>query len=600
MGDKWQNVSAGPRQVKDLQKALSALLSEGRTHTELYGVIGGKESSSAVMHMMGPVRAEVTALDVAIREKYGSQVTRDNVRAIIGDYQAAMPEARKSRPTEDNRRTPEDDAELLATRAASEAERQARQDAHAAVLAQVMAKAPHGTKALILAELHEDASDSMTDYWGTKTLRTVAIGFRSSSREDFRALRAAAAQFPETAHMASEETLKAWQEAKGRRASGELEHRDNYSMGAGNYLSDHGGAHSGTGWIIKSRTLPAQYLDLTEDGIPDAPAVPDTPAARPVGTSAGRSIGGDVLGILSRATADGNALRITERLSRADYLAVNEVLTAAGGKWNRKARAHLFPGDAAAVLAQLIDGGTYRTAADDGWFPTPPAIVARVLDAAGLEPGMDVLEPSAGEGAIAGPAAARGCAVDCIEYSEDRAAVIDQAGYARRVKVGDFLAIDPEPVYDRVLMNPPFAKYADVHHVWHALKFLRPGGRLVAIMAAGTEYRMDNLTAAFRHSLPEFAGTLTALPEQAFRESGTDVRTVIVTMTAPAIAPWVRLVADGSAYRVERHGCTLGRIRATEGKDPAGSAARIYWAITPAGDMTPHASQDEAAAHLIK
>ena len=70
-----------------------------------------------------------------------------------------------------------------------------------------------------------------------------------------------------------------------------------------------------------------------------------------------------------------------------------------------------------------------------------------MLDAAELEPGMDVLEPSAGEGAIAGPAAGRGCAVDCVELSEERAGVIEAAGYARRVKVADFLTLDPEPVY---------------------------------------------------------------------------------------------------------------------------------------------------------
>ena len=198
-------------------------------------------------------------------------------------------------------------------------------------------------------------------------MRTVAIGFRQSSREDFRALRAAAAQFPETAHMASEEALMAWQQAHSWRRDGGLEHRDNYSMGAGNYLSDHGGAHGGSGWVVRSRTLPAQYLDLTEDVIPDAPA-PAAQDARPVGTSAGRSISGDVLDILSHAEADGNALRINDRLSRADYLAVNEVLAAAGGKWNRKARAHLFPSDAAGILAGLLEGGTYRTAADDGWF----------------------------------------------------------------------------------------------------------------------------------------------------------------------------------------------------------------------------------------
>jgi len=276
------------------------------------------------------------------------------------------------------------------------------------------------------------------------------------------------------------------------------------------------------------------------------------------------------------------------------------VLTAAGGKWNRKARAHLFPSDAAPVLAGLLEGGTYRTAADDGWFPTPAAVVARVLDAAKLEPGMTVLEPSAGEGAIAGPAAGRGCTVDCVELDGQRAAVIEAGGYAQRVKVGDFLAIDPEPVYDRVLMNPPFASKADIHHVTHALRFLRPGGLLVAIMAAGVQSRDDRLTASFRDTVSEAGGTITALPDDAFRESGTGVRTVLVTIPAPAGRPAVRLVVDGQALRAECDGRTLGRIRCTVGKLTTGEGRFIFWASTPAGAMTPHASQDEAAQHLAR
>ncbi len=176
--------------------------------------------------------------------------------------------------------------------------------------------------------------------------------------------------------------------------------------------------------------------------------------------------------------------------------------------------------------------------------------------------------------------------MDCVELSEQRAAVIESAGYARRVKVADFLAIDPEPVYDRVLMNPPFAAKADIHHVTHALKFLRPGGLLVAIMGAGTEFRQDGLTASFRDSVGEAGGTVTALPEQAFRESGTDAHTVLVTIPAPAAVSTARLVVDGKALRLERDGRTLGRIRATAGKLATGEGRFIFWASTPAGAMT--------------
>lgn len=85
-------------------------------------------------------------------------------------------------------------------------------------------------------------------------------------------------------------------------------------------------------------------------------------------------------------------------------------------------------------------------------------------------------------------------------------------------------------------MNPPFDRGRDVDHVTHALKFLKPGGRLVSIMAAGVEYRTDRKTSDFRATVERFKGSIRDLPFGSFAESGTNVNTVIVTMTNPAQA----------------------------------------------------------------
>ena len=55
----------------------------------------------------------------------------------------------------------------------------------------------------------------------------------------------------------------------------------------------------------------------------------------------------------------------------------------------------------------------------------------------------------------------------------------------------DFLETTPEPVYDRVIMNPPFTRGADAKHVLHALGFVKPGGLLVSVMSNGASYRGD-------------------------------------------------------------------------------------------------------------
>ena len=41
-----------------------------------------------------------------------------------------------------------------------------------------------------------------------------------------------------------------------------------------------------------------------------------------------------------------------------------------------------------------------------------------------------------------------------------------------------------EPVYDTIVMNPPFEKFQDIDHVRHAFDLLKPGGRVVAISAS--------------------------------------------------------------------------------------------------------------------
>lgn len=187
------------------------------------------------------------------------------------------------------------------------------------------------------------------------------------------------------------------------------------------------------------------------------------------------------------------------------------------------------------------------------YFPTPAPLVAQLIACADLRPGLDVLEPSAGAGAIAGPVAQLGCNVDCIELCGDLAEVLDQGGYRgcfRQVIRADFMEYEPSSnpagatFYDRVIMNPPFADRADVRHVLHADKFVRFGGLLVAVMSAGVSFREDKLTAAFRDLVADRGGEIVPLPDDAFKQSGTSVRTVLVTLPSPSATPATETARD--------------------------------------------------------
>lgn len=60
---------------------------------------------------------------------------------------------------------------------------------------------PEWAQSLIVAEFDEDQSDAMTDYFNTRTTRTVALAWSRHDRDIFSELRKAAALLPETAHL---------------------------------------------------------------------------------------------------------------------------------------------------------------------------------------------------------------------------------------------------------------------------------------------------------------------------------------------------------------------------------------------------------------
>lgn len=237
-----------------------------------------------------------------------------------------------------------------------------------------------------------------------------------------------------------------------------------------------------------------------------------------------------VLTVLSLATVSGNAVTLTGQLDRKLYERTNKVLEAAGGKWNRKAKAHIFDGDAADRMDQIILTGSVDIPKDEfEFFPTPDAVASRMFALADLKAGMRVLEPSAGRGNLI--ACIRGmCAVDCVEKMPANAAYLRGMEWLSAVQESDFLTIDPVPIYDRVLMNPPFGRQSDIHHVCHALKFLKPGGVLVSVMSAGISFRQNKLTREFLDLVSMRGGMIEDLPEGAFKSSGTMVNTVIVVI----------------------------------------------------------------------
>lgn len=229
----------------------------------------------------------------------------------------------------------------------------------------------------------------------------------------------------------------------------------------------------------------------------------------------------DVIEILKGAEVNGNKIRITQKLDRAMYQKVNRTLTGIGGRWSTKEKAHVFEKDVSEIICQIAETGEYKDIKSDfQFFPTPPELAQKVVKMAGIQPGENCLEPSAGRGGIA--RFMPGC--DCIELNPDNALWLKEHGF--NVIHDDFLTFRPEKNYDVIVMNPPFNKGQAAAHITKAVEIAKRC--VIAIADSGVSFRTDRVSAAFRDLVASYGGTIEPAESGAFKESGTNVNTVII------------------------------------------------------------------------
>jgi len=247
----------------------------------------------------------------------------------------------------------------------------------------------------------------------------------------------------------------------------------------------------------------------------------------------------DVLAVLSTLEIEGNNVKITEQLDRKLYTAVNEVLTRIGGKWNRKAKAHVFDEDPTFKLDNVIECGVLDPKVKTGYFPTPPEIVDKMIELADINFTHLILEPSAGQGHIADRicefADMRRRSIVVCEILPENINILEEKGYFPQGDLFEyFQKCDYQNIrFDRIIMNPPFAPpaQADIDHVTVAFNLLEDGGRLVSIMSSGVTFRNNKKTVDFRDKiLSKHCTHLEHLPEGSFKSSGTMVNTIIVRL----------------------------------------------------------------------
>jgi phospholipid N-methyltransferase len=196
-----------------------------------------------------------------------------------------------------------------------------------------------------------------------------------------------------------------------------------------------------------------------------------------------------------------------------------------------------------AMKAALRSGNAVTTVSAPQLFPTPKELAERiVLDEAAIPNGskLDILEPSAGTGRLLEPLFNHelgGGRVVAVEINAQLAGGLRSQYPSAEVKHNDFLSMMHAELgsFDRIIMNPPFTESQDIAHVQHAYKFLKPGGRIVAVLGEGAFFRSDRKATEFREWLEAVGGECEKLPAGSFEASGTGVNTRLVVIDAPEV-----------------------------------------------------------------
>lgn len=256
-----------------------------------------------------------------------------------------------------------------------------------------------------------------------------------------------------------------------------------------------------------------------------------------------KTLTGPARDALAAATINDSHVTLPHQLDRGTYEEVNKALMILGGKWNRKAGAHVFTTSPADELATVVDTGLMPVDRDKlaSYWPTPPAIATHLATEAhvgNLPAGTRVLEPSAGTGAIVTAILTEnpGVNVTAIEVDGGRAATLRGmrcSTYEGRFQDWAVLCDDRFPA---IVMNPPFTEPGDAQawatHTVAAFTLLTPGGRLAAVVPRSIEASTRKAATAVR-VLVEEHGAMWRLPDDAFAASGTLVRTNVITLQAP-------------------------------------------------------------------
>ena len=243
----------------------------------------------------------------------------------------------------------------------------------------------------------------------------------------------------------------------------------------------------------------------------------------------------EIIDIIKDCTiANGNIIKLPDvQLDRADYLKVKKLMESNGGKWKGgKCQGFLFnTTDVTPILIRLQGGDLSDRKKKFQFFATPPNIAMRLAVRLGDVSSSDrILEPSAGTGSLVKAVLDEwpDCIVDCYELMPENRSELEKINNAH--VLGDDFITAEVGMYDKIIANPPFAKNQDILHVTKMWEHLNKGGQMAVIMSCHWQFAQDKDSVRFRELVYNVNHDITTLPAGSFKESGTNIETVMLVL----------------------------------------------------------------------
>lgn len=176
-----------------------------------------------------------------------------------------------------------------------------------------------------------------------------------------------------------------------------------------------------------------------------------------------------------------------------------------------------FDYEPAEVIADIVVSGCIPDYKSHQYYPTPEKLARLAVEMAEIGENDRCLEPSAGQGGLADFLPKD--RTTCIEVSPLHCQILEGKGYKTiRADFIDWADYSPEPIFNRVIANPPYSDGRWSLHVETAASLVAKEGRIIAILPA---------SAAGKFKLPGFDLTWSQVFDNEF--SGSSISVVIMT-----------------------------------------------------------------------